>query len=415
MVEFIINSAWFLSLLAEIVIIVFLERRWWGSYFTPTTALSIPYLIIVVLAMCTGGHFGFVPFYYPSLLIWIIGLALMEITSGVCAVIRKRIANDTTIQIHPMRHEFLFVVFLLMLLALFIIRFRSALSHSAFAFGSDDFGEEFATFGLFGHLMTLLLACLIVCFGLIRNGRRMLYLGIIVLTLFFLFVNQVKSWVLIPLAAGILLCLVTGKSHLTIRLVLLVIVGGLGLFSLSYLFIFMIALDKEYSPEIGAIIYEHIVHYLLSGVMGYSEILRQDLIDAPNAAALFSPFINLWNALTGQATISPTNPHFLVINQHQTLGSNIRTLFGTIYIYGGSIVFVLYTIAMGFICYLSRIISIRSHSLYLVACDAWFCALLAMGWFECYTFHLRTIEVPLILLLFYFASCARWGRKEEKC
>ena len=413
----IINSAWFVTLLAEVALIMFLEKRWWHTFITPTTCLAIPYLCIVLLAMCIGGHGGFVPFYSPSMLIWIVGLALMELCSGLCTALNRRLsnANAATIELKPMRHEALLDIVLSLLIVLFALHFRGQLAHSAYAIGSDEFGEEFATYGLFGHLMTLLLACLIVCFGLVRKGKKTLYIGIITAIVFFLFINQVKSWVIIPLIAGVILCLISGKLQFTMRLILLVIAAGLGLFSLSYIIVFAVVMGNAYNSDLVALVYKYIIHYLLSGVMGYSEICRQNLIDIPNASALFAPFVNIWNSLTGQPTVSPINPHFLIVNPEHGLGTNIRTLFGTIYIYGGSVVFIVYTLFLGMICYLMRIFAIRSHSMYILACDAWFCALLFMGWFECYTFHLRTIEVPVILIMLYLASCVRWKRKEVVC
>ena len=187
--EVIINSAILATLLIEVVLLVLCEKRWWQSYYTPITALAIPYTIIVLLAAAVGGHYGFVPLYYPSLIVWIIGLPVMSGVSFIMSIVFRSIPVTPKVQLSGLRHERLYVSVMAGLLLLIALHLRSTISSSLFAFGSDDFGEDFATFGLYGHMMTLLIAMEIVAFTQIRPHKRWLYFGLILLCIFFLFVN----------------------------------------------------------------------------------------------------------------------------------------------------------------------------------------------------------------------------------
>ena len=93
----------------------------------------------------------------------------------------------------------------------------------------------------------------------------------------------------------------------------------------------------------------------------------------------------------------------------------MRTIFGTIYAnsIGGFWIFTVIVISS--MVYLVRIWAIQSQSVYIVAMDAWFCALLAMGWFEYYFFHVTTFEIPIFLILLYALSHVSVRRKEAVC
>ena len=413
--EIVINSAFLSTLLIEVVLLVLCEKRWWQSFFTPITALAIPYTLVVLLAAVVGGHNGFVPLYYPSLAVWIIGLPVMSCVSFVMSIVFRSMPVTPKVQLSGLRHEGLYVSLMAGLLLLVALHLRGTIASSLFAFGSDDFGEDFATFGIYGHIMTVLIAMEIVAFAQIRPHKRWLYSGLILLCVFFLFVNQVKSWVIIPVLAGVWLCLSIGKLRLSIKLLMWVGLGGLLLFVLSYLVAFLIAQGVSYESHIGDYILSHVYHYLLSGVLGFSELCRLDLIDQPAPEALFAPIINLFNTIIGREPISPINPNFLYIHSDAMLGTNIRTFFGTIYLYGGSMLFVPYILLVGAVGYAVHGWARRSNALYIHSIDAWFCALFAMGWFECYTFHLRTFEVPVILLVLHILSRTEWQRKEVVC
>ena len=71
-----------LSLLIEAVVLSYLEKKAWHTLYTPLNFLMLPYVVVLLLTLCVaGGSMGFVEFYYPSILLWNIGLLLFALPS----------------------------------------------------------------------------------------------------------------------------------------------------------------------------------------------------------------------------------------------------------------------------------------------------------------------------------------------
>lgn len=387
------------AFLAEVVLLTRIDKRLWGTLFTPLNALSLPFTTILLLTLCLPSSLGFVPFYYPSLLIWMGGLALMAIPSWLLGFGFRKHYGEPEYTFNPIDKERSFLFFTLLLIVPFVFRLRTMMATSLDLFGSDEFGEQFAIYGFFGHLLIFLSACSILSFTCIRKGNRILPILAITLIAALAFVNQVKSWIMIPLFAGFWLCLMSQKISLSWKLVIPLVVGGITLFVGSYLANFILGAGATYDAHMGEYIGEHIVHYLCSGVLGMSEDIRRGILETGNPDILFAPFINAMHAITGEAYISPINPHFLEISTNNALQDNVRTFFGTIYVNCSFGLFGIIVLFLGFILYFLRILVLRTKSIYIAAIDAWMCALLCMGWFEYYFFHVTTYEVPLFLLV----------------
>lgn len=387
------------AFLAEVVLLARLEKRIWGTYYTPLNALSIPFTGILLLTLCLPASMGFVPFYYPSLYIWMGGLTLMAIPSWLLGYGFRKRYGEPDYTLTPIQHEKFFLSVTLLLIVPFVFRLREMMATSLDLFGSDEFGENFAVYGFFGHLLVFLSACSILCFTCIRKGNRLLPILAITLIAALAFVNQVKSWVMIPLFAGFWLSLMSQRIGLSWKLVVPLVVGGITLFVGSYLVIFILGAGATYDAHMGEYIGEHVVHYITSGILGLSEDLRRGILETADPDRLFAPFINLVHSITGEAYITPINPHYLQINTETTLDDNVRTYFGTIFVNCSLGLFSLIVLFWGFVVYFIRILTLRTQSVFVAAIDAWFCALLCMGWFEYYFFHVTTFEIPLYILL----------------
>ena len=59
----------------EVLLLAFAERKLWNTWFTPLNCLSVPYAVVLAICLCVDGNMGFVPFYYPSVWVWVVGLA----------------------------------------------------------------------------------------------------------------------------------------------------------------------------------------------------------------------------------------------------------------------------------------------------------------------------------------------------
>ena len=385
--------------LAEVVLLARMEKWLWGTLFTPLNALSLPFTGILLFTLCLPSSMGFVPFYYPSLLIWMGGLLLMAIPSWLLGYGYRKRYGEPDYACAPIEHEKFFMIMVLLLIVPFVFRLRTMMATSLDLFGSDEFGENFAIYGFFGHLLIFLSACSVLLFSVIRKGLRLFPIALITLIAALAFVNQVKSWVIIPLIAGIWMCLMTNRIGLSLKLIIPVFFGGILLFVGSYLVIFILGAGATYDAHMGEYIGEHVVHYLCSGVLGLSEDVRRGIVEAADPDLLFAPFINIVHSITGDPYISPINPHFFEINTNTTLDDNVRTYFGTIYVNCSVGLYGLIVLFWGFVYYLIRMLTLRTRSIFIAAIDAWFCALLCMGWFEYYFFHVTTFEVPIYLLL----------------
>lgn len=385
--------------LAEVVLLARMEKWLWGTLFTPLNALSLPFTGILLFTLCLPSSMGFVPFYYPSLLIWMGGLLLMAIPSWLLGYGYRKRYGEPDYACAPIEHEKFFMIMVLLLIVPFAFRLRTMMATSLDLFGSDEFGENFAVYGFFGHLLIFLSACSVLLFSVIRKGLRLFPIVLIALIAALAFVNQVKSWVMIPLFAGFWLSLMSQRIGLSWKLVVPLVVGGITLFVGSYLVIFILGAGATYDAHMGEYIGEHVVHYITSGVLGLSEDLRRGILETADPDRLFAPFINLVHAITGEAYITPINPHYLQINTETTLDDNVRTYFGTIFVNCSLGLFSLIVLFWGFVVYFIRILTLRTKSVFVAAIDAWFCALLCMGWFEYYFFHVTTFEIPLYILL----------------
>ena len=399
------STAWNILILcvylAEVILLAQADRHLWGTLFTPLNALSLPFTAILFLTLCMPSSLGFVPFYYPCLLIWMGGLALMAIPSWLLGYVSYKKYGAAQYNFNSIENERILLIVTFLLIGPCIFRLREMTATSLESFGSDEFGEQFAIYGFFGHLLIFLSACSILCFSCIRKGNRLFPIAAIVLVAALAFVNQVKSWVIIPLLAGLWLCLMTNRIRLSIKLIILVFIGGISLFVASYLVIFILGAGAEYNANMREYIGQHALHYLCSGILGLSEDIRQGILETADPDKLFAPFINLAHFFTGEEYIVPTNPEYLTINTITARDDNVRTFFGTIYVNCSPCLFGLIVVLWSFFLYTIRILSLRTRSMYFAAMDAWFCSLLCMGWFEYYFFHVTTYEIPIFLCLIY--------------
>lgn len=391
------------------------EKKLWGTWYTPLNCLVLPFCAVLLVILTMPSSLGFVHFYAPSLLIWMGGMIVMAIPSWALAAGYRKYHSEPKIAASTPKNENLFYIFCTLLIIPFLFRIRGLMSSSLNMIGSDEFGEEFAVYGFFGHLLILLLGCSIVLFSCIRKGNRIIPVLLILAISMIAFLNQVKSWVMIPLMAGMILCLLTEKMHLSVKVVSIIAVSGIVLFMGSYFVMFIVGNGVEYNEHMGKYVLEHIYHYIASGILGMSEDVRKGIVEQPNPDVLFAPFINAVHAITGDPYVSAINPHYFEINTNNGLQDNVRTIFGTIYAnsIGGFWIFTVIVISS--MVYLVRIWAIQSQSVYIVAMDAWFCALLAMGWFEYYFFHVTTFEIPIFLILLYALSHVSVRRKEAVC
>lgn len=395
------------SIVLEIMVLGFLELKTWRTVYTPLNFLMFPYLaVLIITLMLAGSKWGFVEFYYPSILLWNVSLLIFAIPSFILGYIccksgigidqgRMGVSEDTFPRV--------LVALSIILSILFLWHLRGMLGNPSLALGSEEFGEEFSGGGLWGHLRQLTIPLLIMCIYSVSRQRWWLW-PIIIVFLAVGLLNQVKSWVIIPVLAAVFMRLYTKKMKLTFRLLFFAIFGAMLVFFSSYALSILVVNDRGVTDSFMELVFNGFFHYLTSGTLGWSVDLENNLPDASwgSFENIIAQIVNLIRSLTGtDELVYPVNPLFY--NTGITL-TNVRTIFGTLYINSNLVEFTLYILFLSTSVYLIKIAMLRYNNMYCYTIYFFYCALLFMGWFDFYFSGLIIYEFPIIVLLLYLLT-----------
>lgn len=390
------------TFLLEVAVLFYIEKKAWHTYYTPLNFLMIPYTIVLLITIAVaGGDSGFVDFYYPSIIVWNIGLLIFAIPSFALSFLfcKNKISLDREYKLCSKQNIVIIISFVLALL--FILHFISFRGGGAPAVGTDEFKDGFSGGGFWGHLRILTIPLLIM---LIYYAKRKSWLinCFILIFIFVGFLYNVKGWIIIPILSGVFIRLYTGKMKLSIRLCLTVFLGGILLFFVSYGLAIIVAYGNKLEMGFVNFIFGHFFHYLTSGVLGFSMDVCNNFPDAGSFEVLWAPIINLINVITGSnELIIPVNPVFFNSGINMT---NVRTFFGTIYIYTNALEFVFYILLSSTLMYCLKLAILKWNNIYMYTIYFFQCGLLAMGWFEFYYFHLIVFELPVFVLLIWLVD-----------
>ena len=388
-----------LTLIVEASVLMYLEYKAWETLFTPLSFLLLPYIAVLLISIAMSGNAGFVEFYYPSITIWIVGLICFAAPDYMLAgYARKHVRYDIGTEITEGPIPRIFVLIGVFLILLFSYRLLSTIRASHFIIGSDEFAEEFAGFGFWGHLKRFCSVMLMLYIYYLDRNHRWLWLFIIALFVINV-INMVKGTMIIPCVTGVMLRLAAGKMKITARFLGILMLSAVGVFFITFLLAIVVVNKMEVNDKIILWIFQRFVHYFSSGTLGLSVDMQMGFPDRGPFTVIWTPFINIINQITGNGEIlSPVNPtfHFTGISL-----THVRTVFGTLYIYTNHLQFCLYSFGLGFFSYFLKLMTSRYRNVYLNTVFYYFCALLAMGWFEFYFFHLDIIEIPVMIFLLY--------------
>ncbi len=397
----------FVAYLIEFIIIIYIERRIWHTYCTPVICLSAPYTLILIVSIIYSYLSPNIKFEYISIIPWIVGVLLFWIPSLIINKwkINRIIYTNTKITITNFNPIIISLVILIGLL--FIIRIRSLLS-SGLIFGSDDFSEDFSSSGIYGHLQILFIIITIALIALYDRFPKSIWFALLILVIIPALSYNVKGWVLIPIIGGIICRLRTGVLKLSGSLVIKIAIFGCSIFFLSYILCMIIGSeDSTFSFEFISFLGEHLLFYLISGVESLSIDFQNGIIEQQNSDIIFTQFQNVYNYINNEPYVSNINPLYLSLGIGE---SNVRTLFGTLYIFGGPINYFLVTVILSIFTYTLFIFAV-SNNIWVLSLYGFYSALLTMGWFEYYFSHLLIIEIPLFSIIIYILDVKLTIRK----
>ena len=313
---------------------------------------------------------------------------------------------------------------LIMIMAWFCIfasiyGFRVALSKTNITMlGTDEFFDIYAR-GWYAHARVFSYPLLIYYIGTTTRKNVLVHITIAALFLC-IAILQVKSWLIIPLLAGLLYRVASGRLRVTPVKILIFVSINYFIFNLAYLISFT-AVNPDSGANMDTYLYllRHFFGYLFAGVLGLGEQFRVGTnISGSEWSIIFAPFVNIYAVLSGRHIISQVTDYFVTIGAGTDVMSNVHTFFGTLYLFLGPIAALIYTILYSFIINLFYVYALTKRNSWLLIAVLFMISLLGVGWFEFYSWNLTSIEVPfLTIILFYLSrlSLSYGQRKLEQC
>lgn len=378
----------FILFLLEVCLIITTDRVLYGTFLTPVAILTLPFLFILLLILVFGPGMGFKHFYFPSLWIWIIGVFIFWLPSILFSII---FLKETNIKNYPYQEknntnfEKFSYYFSYILIIVLIFGLTKSLQEGDI--GTEDFEDNFGS-GIVAHFSIISKFFFIY---LIVNFKRKFLLPILLLFITY-FLYGAKSWILIPLLASIIIRIILKKTKFKISLILKIIFFGMLIFYLVY----YISIGPEMPLDF---IVNHFFIYLFSGILGLSEYIKADQIIGVDPYMLINPIVNLYNKIMGIEIMNTYS------NINTSIGNegyvNVKTIFGTIYLYGGLFWGILFTFVLGSIYYLLLIFTIKTKNMIILIVYFTLISLLFFAWFDTYTSNLFIYEYTFFGILLY--------------
>lgn len=412
----------------EVILLAFAERKLWNTWFTPLNCLSVPYAVVLAICLGLDGNMGFVPFYYPSVWVWVVGLAVFFVPSCILGLLQRRknrngreAATVKEFTLSPFTSRILEYI-TWGIFALFIFWFIRLAFVKNLIPGGETFAQEWAGHGFFGHLFTLLMGLNIFwMFAADKNHKRywLYVLGFLGVALLYLS----KCWFLIPLAGGLLLRLLTGKTKFSFKIVFLSVFTGLAFFFATYwILLYMAASDKNipesriqeptYKAELSTFISYHALSYVTAGVFGLSEDLAQNTLEYRNPEVIYAPWINIYRLAGDKNYVSNLNDQYIQITSQYGDRSNVRSFFGSLYVYLGTWHAVAYVLVFSCLLYFLFAFALQSGRLFFMGISGWFQASMLMGWFDITANTLTFFTLPAFLAV-VFGLCFLYEHRKE--
>ncbi|MBO7581509.1 MAG: hypothetical protein J6T38_08350 [Bacteroidaceae bacterium] len=388
-----------IAFIVEVVFLAIVEKRMWNTIYTPLNILMLPAAAIMLLVILCVPIFKLYPFYYPSLLIWEVGLLLFFIPSCICNFFVDKKTSVTAIPMPVLPNKWLIFSVTVFLLLVYAGHLYSSLNATIAAFGSDEFAEEASSSGPWAHVLVLLFTIEILCFCYISR-KNWYFIVLILLIVVASVLNMVKGWVIIPLLAGVLLNIYVGRLRVTLRLILIVVLGGAGFFFLSYYLSLVFSTNKDFTDEVLFFIVKNFFHYLSSGFLGLSMDCDRGILENQSVEYLFTPFANVYHYFTDGKLLSSLNKFYL-FTTWSGFANNVRSFMGTVYVYGGAVYGALVVLLYSSVAYLIRVMLLRKQTFFWLLTDAWMSSFLFMGWFDYYFALLKPFEAVVFFFLIY--------------
>ncbi len=402
----------YMALCTEVFLMLWYDRRVFGNFYSPVAVLSLPLLLVLLLALIFAVPLGFLPVSTDVIMLYLLGLPVFWCGSIFWSVVipQKKLAVAAASFQQPLKFSsvpFKRVVLVLSWIVIaamaysFINTFLKY-SRSIGAIGSDAFAYDYSGSGVFGHILVLGIILVIYQIGIIKKGDTLMLITTLLLVILIL-LQQVKTWIYVPLIGGFLLRYYNHrKTQLNPFRIAMMLIAVVILFFLSYYFAVGIQDGDFWRKNYN--IFQHFLGYLFAGILGFGQHMNQTLPMGDLPQLLVMPFINIYHFLTGQEVQGVVSNYHVWIDLKETVDVNVKTLFGTIYIYGGNVWGVIYIFVMGMLLYFHWVMAALSRNYWFSVLYALLVSPLFIGWFDFYYNQLTMVELPVIVLILLFLT-----------
>jgi len=387
--------------LIEIFIIVSFEKKIWGTFLTPTIFLVVPFTFVSLTAVFVPSVFGFFPIYWKIIYIYCIG----TFTFWLPSILIYKLFNNVEkykfklSKINDKIENFKFIKQLTLILL--IISYYYFIKYGIkYGIGTDDFIIHY-NLGISAHVNLCLRFLIILFIFNVRSKDYVLWIYI-VLILFTGLVTASKGWVFIPLLSGLIMRILYKKLRFKINV-----------FRIIYIFLFVfIIFFISYYFTVGRyydiflyikFLLKHILFYLISGIVSFSENIKNLNLYALDESYIFTPIVNVYNFIFNHEIKSTVSNIYTVVNVDGRI-SNVNTLFGTIYIYSGYFYGFLSILFFSLLYYFMLFFVILKHNIILLSVYVLLLTFLLFSWFDLYFANLGFYEIPFWGICFYVIS-----------
>ena len=215
---------------------------------------------------------------------------------------------------------------------------------------------------------------------------------------------QVKTWIFIPFFSGIFYRYFRANFKLGFKNIWIIILVSIIFFFATYYF--SIGLNSDF-------LFGHMLSYAFSGILGLSEFIRKGAEIVIDSTYLIRPVENLFNVITNQPVNNVIQKVMINISGNKEVLNltNVRTIFGSIYVNSGILISVIYIFMLSSVIYYFYISSILRKNKWIILFSSFLLGALVMGWFDFYYNTLNYLEIPVYILILNFMSKLRLRRK----
>lgn len=409
-----IDSIFYIILIIEIYLFARIEYLKWGTLVTPFNMLALLFGVVTSLAIVYSySNSGVKEFYFPSLIVWITGLAVFYLPA--CLIHVRPNRYKQAISLKEKGDDLYILLYGITLLFLVISLYKIRSVGGGTTLGTDEFSEEYgASGGAFAHI-SIFLSMMFAYFFCKFDKKHKLALIPIILILLTTVAQASKTHILSPILMGFFARVITGRTHLSLKIVVIIALASVGVFFGIYYISLVLSGVTDSKDVYFEFVSHHFLVYFLGGPLSFSLDYQCGILEPDKTLCLIAPFVRVWEIISGESIkLTIANPIFL--NMGELGETNVRTFFGTLYAYSHSYsVLILLSLFVSILVYSVYYLSYVKKNIFLTIATSSNLTYLVLGsFFDFYWIHIYPYEIVIICLILYLICSISNGIKYKK-